>query len=121
MFTVVKIIMIIKYNYTFFPAGDVFAAVLSLFMGDGDQPLPTDAEVIICDEKTTAEEVNQVILALTFENECSNRKKQSLHVRMKCYMHEIFTYPNILFLRIDALLVYIQVMNILAKMVEKKW
>lgn len=70
MFTVVKIIMIIKYNYTFFPAGDVFAAVLSLFMGDGDQPLPTDAEVIICDEKTTAEEVNQVILALTFENEC---------------------------------------------------
>lgn len=28
-------------------------------MGAGDQHLPTDEEVIICDEKTTAEEVNK--------------------------------------------------------------
>ena len=27
-------------------------------MGAGDQPLPTDEEVIVCDENTTAEEVN---------------------------------------------------------------
>jgi hypothetical protein len=27
-------------------------------MGTGDQPLPTDEEVIVCDENTTAEEVD---------------------------------------------------------------
>ena len=37
---------------------DVFASILTLFMGNGgDQTLPTDQEVIVCDEKTTAEEV----------------------------------------------------------------
>jgi hypothetical protein len=37
--------------------GEVFGCVLSLFMGATDQPLPTDEEVIVCDENTTAEEV----------------------------------------------------------------
>jgi hypothetical protein len=36
----------------------VFGCVLSLFMGDGDKPLPTDEEVIVCDENTTVEEVD---------------------------------------------------------------
>jgi hypothetical protein len=41
--------------------GEVFGCVLSLFMGAKDQPLPTDEEVIICDENTTAEEVINLI------------------------------------------------------------
>ena len=40
--------------------GEVFGCILSLFMGDGDQLLPTDEEVIVCDENTTAEEVNSI-------------------------------------------------------------
>ena len=38
--------------------GEVFGCILSLFMGVSDQRLPTDEEVIVCDENTTAEEVN---------------------------------------------------------------
>ena len=38
--------------------GELFGCILSLFMGAGDQPLPTDKEVIVCDENTTAEEVS---------------------------------------------------------------
>ena len=34
-------------------------------MGAGDQPLPTDEEVIVCDENTTAEEVNYFDEVLT--------------------------------------------------------
>jgi hypothetical protein len=41
--------------------GEVFGCVLSLFMGAKDQPLPTDEEVIVCDENTTAEEVINLI------------------------------------------------------------
>ena len=36
---------------------EVFGCVLSLFMATAHQPLPTDEEVIVCDENTTAEEV----------------------------------------------------------------
>ena len=45
-----------------FVSGEVFGCVLSLFMGTGDQPLPTDEEVIVCDENTTAEEVDFLII-----------------------------------------------------------
>ena len=41
----------------YFVLGEVFGCVLSIFMGTEDQPLPTDEEVIVCDENTTAEEV----------------------------------------------------------------
>jgi hypothetical protein len=41
-----------------FVLGEVFGCVLSLFMRVADQPLPTDEEVIVCDESTTAEEVS---------------------------------------------------------------
>jgi hypothetical protein len=44
--------------YDWFVLGEVFGCVLSLFMGATDQPLPTDEEVIVCDENTTAEEVS---------------------------------------------------------------
>ena len=42
---------------SFLVLGEVFGCILSLFMGDRDQPLPTDEEVIVCDENTTLEEV----------------------------------------------------------------
>ena len=38
--------------------GEVFGCILSLFMGVNDQRLPTDEEVIVCDENTASEEVN---------------------------------------------------------------
>ena len=38
-----------------FVTGEIFACILSLFMGV--ECLPTDEEVIVCDDKTTAEEV----------------------------------------------------------------
>ncbi|CAB4020605.1 Hypothetical predicted protein, partial [Paramuricea clavata] len=44
-------------NLLLVPKGEVFGCVLSLFMGATDQPLPTDEEVIVCDENTTAEEI----------------------------------------------------------------
>ena len=36
----------------------MFGCLLSLFMGNENQPLPTDEEVIVCNENTTAEEVS---------------------------------------------------------------
>ncbi len=44
--------------YDWFVLGEVFGCVLSLYMGGKEQPLPTDEEVIVCDENTTAEEVH---------------------------------------------------------------
>ena len=37
--------------------GDIYASILTLFVGDRDQRLPTDEEVVVCNKKTTAEEV----------------------------------------------------------------
>ncbi len=44
--------------YDWFVLGEVFGCVLSLYISGKDQPLPTDEEVIVCDENTTAEEVS---------------------------------------------------------------
>ena len=49
--------MILYLLYDYFVLAEVFGCVLSLFVGAEDQPLPTDEEVITCDETTTAEEV----------------------------------------------------------------
>lgn len=38
--------------------GDVLRTVLSLYMASEDLPLPTLDEVLICNQHTTAEEVN---------------------------------------------------------------
>lgn len=37
--------------------GEIFASILTLYMGNGNQRLPTDEEVVMCDGRTTAEEV----------------------------------------------------------------
>ena len=55
-----KILMYLVNNCSFYCLDEVLGCVLSLYMGsEHDQPLPTDEEVIICDENTTAEEVCQ--------------------------------------------------------------
>ena len=48
--------------YDWFVLGEVFGCVLSLYMSGKDQPLPTDEEVIVCDENTTAEEVSYNVM-----------------------------------------------------------
>ena len=50
-------LLFLQLMYDWFVLGEVFGCVLSLFMGATHQPLPTDEEVIVCDENTTAEEV----------------------------------------------------------------
>ena len=49
-----------------FVTGEIFACILSLFMGA--ECLPTDEEVIVCDDKMTTEEVIVTI--------CGRRKYQ---------------------------------------------
>ncbi|XP_028416584.1 E3 ubiquitin-protein ligase rnf213-alpha-like [Dendronephthya gigantea] len=45
-------------NLLLVPKAEVFGCLLSLFMGnEARQPLPTDEEVIVCNENTTAEEI----------------------------------------------------------------
>ena len=50
-----------------FALDDVFGCILSLFMGAANQPLPTDEEVIVCDENTTAEEVCTFVFYFRFQ------------------------------------------------------
>jgi len=42
--------------------GDVFKAVISLYVRDVTLPLPTLDEVLICNNKTTVEEVKWLIV-----------------------------------------------------------
>lgn len=65
--------------------GEVFGCVLSLFMGSKNQPLPADEEVIVCDENTTAEEVNeQELLVLTKTHKKMDFAKKYIRVLTLC-------------------------------------
>ncbi|XP_046860852.1 E3 ubiquitin-protein ligase rnf213-alpha-like [Xenia sp. Carnegie-2017] len=44
-------------NLALVSKGEVFGCVLSLFMGSENQALPSDEEVVVCDENTTSEEI----------------------------------------------------------------
>lgn len=43
-------------------SGDVLRTVLALYIVDYDHPLPTHEEVLVCNPKTTAEEVHTYLL-----------------------------------------------------------
>jgi len=47
----------------------VLTAALSLYMEDGDLPLPTPEEMLICNENTTSEEVGTILSAHTIEED----------------------------------------------------
>ncbi len=51
-------------------ADTVFRTVLSLYMQDTALPLPTFEEVLLCNEKTTSEEVLQVFILDFKHAEC---------------------------------------------------
>ena len=44
--------------------GDVLRTVLTLYVENEDLPLPTLEEVLICNQATTAEEVNTLTVAM---------------------------------------------------------
>ena len=46
---------------------NVLRAALSLYMEDGNLPLPTPEEMLICNENTTSEEVGTILSAHTIE------------------------------------------------------
>lgn len=47
-----------NFPFNFLTTGDIFGTVLSLYMHDTSQSLPTSEEVLICTSDTTAEEVS---------------------------------------------------------------
>ena len=48
--------------YPYFFVVDVLRTVLTLYVENEDLPLPTLEEVLICNQDTTAEEVNKLIM-----------------------------------------------------------
>ena len=62
----IKYLLKCSQELRFFPCAleNVLRAALSLYMADGDLPLPTPEEMLICNENTTSEEVCPVIFVL---------------------------------------------------------